>query len=181
MNLGACYCHIASHPGQVALLLSLGKASLLPHTEEAKAKGLTFFFHPSFPCHMYKKEPSPGQPIFICANDWNCCLFLKYAPSHPFKDWDCWFLQKIMHVPFGNYHLLKKVNMLMEMEDGSGWAEIRQRWECCRSAGGTVSLSHSSPMGSDLCSFRRESGGTWHGRWNFKVELSIQVKTGDLQ
>lgn len=57
MNLGACYCHIVSHPGQVALLLSLGKASLVPHTEEAKAKGLTFFFHPPFPVICTKKNP----------------------------------------------------------------------------------------------------------------------------
>lgn len=64
MNLGACYCHVASHPGQIALLLSLKKGSLGPHTGEAKAEGLTFSFT-LFPCHMYKEEPNSGQSMFI--------------------------------------------------------------------------------------------------------------------
>ena len=171
MNLGACYCHVSFHPGKIALLLSLRKGSLGPHTGEAKAEGLTFFFHPLPLSHVQGR--TQFRPINVyCSNDCNCCLFLNYAPSHPFKDWDCWFLQKMMHTPFGKDHLLKRVNRLMENE--SGWAEIRQRWE-------SLFLSCGSPVGWDHCSFGREASSTWQGHWNLKVELSVQVNTGNMQ
>lgn len=51
-----------------------------------------------------------------------------------------------MHMPLGNYNLLKIVNLLMEMEDGTGWAEIRQREESCELRGGVLYAFRIAPQ-----------------------------------
>lgn len=67
---------------------------------------------------MHKTDLNPGPPIFTAIMIIIAVNFLTILPVIPSKN-GLHVLQE-MHMPFGNYYLLKILNLLMEMEDGAG-------------------------------------------------------------
>lgn len=171
MNVGACYCRTVSARIKQHCSLQLGRVPSSP--QRLKSRGFAFLLSHSFPCHMHVKEPDPGTHycplpmviMIIIVVDFKLC-------SQSSLQWmGCKFLQERVHLAFGNCYLLEERICWWRWRRGSGWAEIRQRWESCKQGGDAFSLPCSSPMGSVLLSLRKEPGPAWGRQWNIRLQL----------
>lgn len=86
MNLGACYCHIVSHPGPSSIApFNWERVPNSPLQGKVTQKICPFSFTLSpLSCVQGRNQSRPTKSY--CYNDYTCyCLFLNYSPSNPFK------------------------------------------------------------------------------------------------